>query len=183
MIRAHEWAVVGSSPNVRKHLEAISSLSIRTWLTCNRGIELIDPDLYFLSDIVAGQRWGPIARRRNVWTITLKRGDKAIAKRGLEWVHELVREGTPFESFQLSGLWCMEYAARRGADVVHLAGFEGYSDGDHYFDGSKAGTRELTDRIIEPTTQRIVEKYPSVLFVHHGRPNYRISAENWREEI
>ena len=112
--------------------------------------------------------------------MTLKRDARAIADRGVDFFDEFVRNGTPWFDFQMSGLFCVEYACRHGASVVYLAGMCGY-DGKHDYWHTDVPEKngDLTKRVVEPLTNKMAAKYPSVEFVSLGPTRYTVEADNW----
>ena len=190
------WIVLGSSPLAREAYATAKRLEqFAPVITCNRGLGIEpDPDFFFLSDCAACQlfsREGKSASKRNSKTkcVTLRRDPQAMKMRTVDDFDLVVREGHPFEPFQLSGLWCVEFAIRFGnASQVILCGMDGYNPavglGD-YAPGLEsvnlnAGAgKDLTPSVVVPLSARIAAKYPQVNFLQIGAPCYRINKPNW----
>lgn len=189
------WIVLGSS-----HLACEAYATARRIcydaqvVTCNRGLELEpDPDFYFLSDQVACQLWAPAgklaSKRGRTKTVTLRRDAQAMKMRMVDDFDLVVREGHPYEPFQMSGLWCVEFAIRfGGATRVLICGCDGYRAGigvDDYFPGASRIAdveglgKNLTAKVVDPLTNRIVAKYPHVSFYCIGDPCYLVERPNW----
>lgn len=190
------WIVLGSSPLAREAYQwARFGHPTAPVVTCNRGIELeSEPDFYFLSDAVACETWADRAKevRRNNKTklVTLRREPAAMKMRKVDDFDLVVREGHPYEPFQLSGMWCVEFAIRVGcASRVVLCGMDGYRGGlgaADYFPGSTVMPTQGEDRgpklvkvACEPLAGKLASKYPQVNFFQIGTPCYRINRANW----
>jgi hypothetical protein len=164
-------------------------------ITCNRGLEIeAHPDFYFLSDCTACQLFSRAGKQASktgkTLCVTLRRDAQAMKMRTVDDFDLVVREGHPFEPFQLSGIWCQEFAIRVvGAQRLILAGCDGYQPtvglGD-YFPGStriaesEGLGKDLTRTVIDPLMNRIVAKYPHVSFCLVGQPCYEICLPNWQ---
>jgi hypothetical protein len=189
------WIVLGSSPLARTaYQQAKARNDGVAVITANRGLQIEhDPDFYFLSDSKACELWAEDGRqatkRGRTKTVTLRRDPHAMRERKVADFTLLVKEGPPFEPFQLSGLWCVEFAVQVGhASQVILCGMDGYDRskgvGD-YFAGStripefEGAGKDLTDSVVEPLTNRIVSKYPGVNFQCWGQPCYVVNRPNW----
>jgi hypothetical protein len=187
------WLVLGSSPNAPWALRAArDEQRIDKLITCNGGILLEPkPDVYFLSDSGACQMYRDHARRAGVAgtrCVTLKRCESALKYREIDWFHEFVSiEPEGYEPFQLSGCFCVEYAAHNGADVVILCGMDGYDPkklGSDYF---RADMRSLdrvthvnlTQKCILPITKKLVAKYPKITWICYGNPLYTVESDKW----
>lgn len=187
--------VLGSSPLARQaYAKARRQWPLARVVTCNRGLEIErDPDFYFLSDCKACQLWSragkEAAKRGKTQCVTLRRDAAAMKMRTVDDFDVVIREGHPYEPFQLSGAWCLEFAIRLpGASVVIMCGMDGYRRevgvGD-YFPGAQrvpegeGQGKDLLDTVIQPLTDRIVAKYPGVQFACVGKPNYTINRPNW----
>lgn len=189
--------VIGSSQSARRGYDyARQRWADAPVVTCNRGLSIErDPDYYFLSDTLACQTWaadGHATSKRNGKTklATLRRDLQAMKFRRVEDFDLLVREGHPFEPFQVSGLWCVEFAIRfLCANPVILCGMDGYSPTlglADYFEGAHkfpdvipdAGKR-TTERVIEPLSVRLACKYFDVRFIQIGAPCYQVNKPNW----
>ncbi len=189
------WIVIGSSPTVlQTYPRARSRWGDAGTITCNRGLQVEpDPDFYFLSDQLACQLWAAkgkeASKRGKTKRVTLRRDPQAMKMRSVDDFEIVIREGHPFEPFQMSGLWCVEFAIRiLGADQVVMCGLDGYRPGcekqdyfagaDHYppNDGLQ---QHLTAKNVEPLTNRIVAKYPDVTFLCLGAPWYEVAYPNW----
>ena len=190
------WIVVGSSPLAR---EAYAKAKVRypeaPVITCNRGLVIEpNPDFFFLSDMVACDLWaadGKMAANRNgkTKTVTLRRDPQAMKMRKVDDFDLVVREGHPFEPFQMSGLWCVEFAIRFGlARRVVLCGMDGYRKelgvtdyfpGAHRIPENEGKGKELTPKVVCPLSDRIARKYPTVHFLQIGDPCYAIDLPNW----
>lgn len=163
-------------------------------ITCNRGLQVEpDPDFYFLSDQLACQLWSTkgkeASKRGKTKRVTLRRDPQAMKMRAVDDFEIVIREGHPFEPFQMSGLWCVEFAIRiLGADQVVMCGYDGYRPGckgQDYFAGADYYApndglqKHLTAKNVEPLTNRIVAKYPAVTFLCLGAPWYEVRYPNW----
>lgn len=185
------WIVLGSSPTAAEALaRAKRAHRIDGLITCNRGI-LIEPrpSVYALIDHEACRLFashGREARKRGVTCVTLERPPLQLVERGIEWIDVRIQEGQPWEPFQMTGLWCVEYAIRIGRALrVLLCGMEGYSEQpavqDYFVDdfGVKPKNYDITKTVIEPLTRTLVQKYSIVQFFAYGNLNYTVEAENW----
>lgn len=188
------WIILGSSPNAQaSYRKACADHVERVTITSNRGILIEpEPDFYFLSDRSACANWAGNAReadKRGTCCVTLQRNDRALDARGIAWFPVKLRGGHPFEPFQLSGLACVEIAIRLGkARQVILCGMDGYDpergiydyfDGEEHSHKYKARGCDHTETIIEPVTNLLCRKYPSVDFLCYGAPRYAVTAPNW----
>lgn len=189
------WIVLGSSPAARDAYAHARRLGDgASVITCNRGLEIEpDPDFFFLSDTTACRLWSAAgkaaAKRGKTKTVTLRRCAQEMKMRTVDDFDLVVRAGHPFEPFQLSGLWCAEFAIRFGrAERVLLCGLDGYTQAPgrmDYFPGAYevAGREDLgsdlTPTVVAPATARLVEKYPGVSFLCLGHPCYQIELPNW----
>ena len=180
------WIVLGSGPTASFTYSIVrGEFPHSPVITTNRGI-LIEytPTMYFLSDTVACEKFSKLARvaqSRGTECITLQRSPAVIQQRGISWFDTFIREGTPYEPFQMSGLWCVEHVVlERGAQHVIMCGFDGY-DGknDYATDSTCEKNGDLTKRVIEPLTESICRKYPGTLFECREKPRYEITADNW----
>jgi len=152
-----------------------------------------DPDFFFLSDQVACKLFaegGKLASKRGkTKRITLRRDPQAMKMRTVDDFEIVYREGYPFEPFQTSGIWCVEYAIRVGlARRVVLCGMDGYRPGcpgQDYFPGAyhyepnDGLQKDLTKTVVEPLTNRIAAKYPEIEFIQVGEPCYQVNSPNW----
>ena len=176
------WLVLGSSPDAPAHLKRVGKVDAS--ITTNRGGLLIQPTHYFLSDRVACEMFHELSgelQAKGAKLVTLDRLPTAIRKRGIEHFDEFVVNTFPYEPATLSGVWCLEYAIRNGADEVVMAGMQGYGDAS-YFTGD-AGTVERKSRsavLVAELTQVLVDKYPAVRFDCFGPIHYSIRGDNWR---
>lgn len=194
---ACSWIVIGSSPRVTlTYQEAKRARPDARTITCNRGLSIeANPDFFFLSDATACQLWSgdgkAASKRGKTKTVTLRRDPAAMKMRTVDDFDVVIREGHPFEPFQLSGCWCVEFAIRFGAATeVVLCGMDGYNPSvgvNDYFAGGPPGrpendgvAKDMTSRVVEPLLDRIVAKYPEVSFVCVGKPWYQINRPNWR---
>lgn len=187
--------VIGSSPSVRQGYP----LARDRWpdaltVTCNRGLQIEpNPDFYFLSDMLACQLWAEDARqaskRGKTQRVTLRRDPQAMKTRSVGDFEVVIREGHPYEPFQLSGWWCVEFAVRMlHARTVVLVGMDGYEpncQNQDYFAGAYHHApndglqKDLTRTVVEPLGRRVVTKYPQVSFVILGAPWYTINSKNF----
>ena len=191
-----DWIILGSSPLAREAYVAAKARSAdAVVITCNRGLGIEpNPDFFFISDCTACQlfsRAGKEASKRNgkTKTVTLRRDPQAMKMRTVDDFDLVVREGHPFEPFQLSGLWCLEFAVRVGcASKVYLCGMDGYNPsvglGDYApgleFTQIGAGLgKDLTPSVIVPLANRLAAKYPQVAFIQIGAPCYHVNKSNW----
>jgi hypothetical protein len=179
------WLCLGSSTRVlynldRFNLEMRLAGSDYVSITSNRGIRLISPTYYFLSDQAACRNYLPdLKRHKHTITLTLKREDSALRARGLEYFQEFVREGHPYEPFKLSGLWCIEYACRHGASELLIVGMDGYRwAGDRFGEDHPRQATNHNEAIIEPQMAILVKKYPAVQFIFYGKPLYQVAGPN-----
>lgn len=190
------YIVLGSSP-----LAPVAYATARArWpeapvITTNRGLAIEpNPDFFFLSDSRACDLWAEDGRRaaaRNKRTkcVTLRRDAQAMKTRRVENFDLVVREGFPFEPFQMSGLWCVEFAVRVGcAREVVICGCDGYRKQlgvTDYFPGAfrivanEGLGKDLTSKCVEPLSNRLALKYPEVSFILLGGPCYEVPQENW----
>jgi hypothetical protein len=190
------WIILGSSPLARQAYATARQMAPDTpVITCNQGLSIEpDPDFYFLSDCKACtlfSRDGKAASKRNgrTKTVTLRRDAHAMKMRTVDDFDLVVREGHPYEPFQLSGLWCTEFAIRFGyATRLLLCGMDGYNPeigvGDYaeglpLVDCKHGPGKDLTATVIIPLSTRIASKYPQVHFLQIGAPCYRIEKANW----
>lgn len=190
------WIVIGSSPLARESYAAAKArFSEAQVITCNRGLSVEpDPDFFFLSDQGACDLWsadGKKTANRNgkTKTITLRRDPQAMKMRKVDDFDLVVREGFPFEPFQMSGIWCVEFAIRFGrARRVVLCGMDGYRKelgvtdyfpGAHRIEDNEGKGLELTSKVVHPLSDRIARKYPTVHFLQIGAPCYEINLPNW----
>jgi len=182
--------MIGSSPLAVEAVERVKADNdVDKVITCNRGI-VIDPtpDYYFLTDGKASRLFNAHARNAQMAgtvCVTLKRCEAALRNRGLDWFDEIVREDDGYEPFKMSGIWCLEYAARHGATTIFLAGMDGYS-GDlsvpDYFVSTWGHVTRQTDwthEIIKPRCDVLAAKYPDIAWIQYGQPRYSVRAANW----
>jgi hypothetical protein len=187
--------VLGSSPLGR----AAYAVARRDYpdapvITCNRGLQIEpNPDFYFLSDMVACELWAEDARqaskRGKTQRVTLRRDPQAMKTRSVGDFEIVIREGHPYEPFQLSGWQCVEFAVRVvQARTVVLVGMDGYAHGcktQDYFAGAYHHApndglqKDLTRTVVEPLANRVVAKYPEVRFECRGEPCYSVKLPNW----
>lgn len=189
-----EAIVLGSSPLVREaYATARAEWPDALTVTCNRGLDVEpQPNFYFLSDMTACRLWSAAgkaaAKRGKTMTVTLRRDAQAMKMRTVEDFDLVVREGHPFEPFQLSGLWCFEFAIRvLAAQHVILCGMDGYRPAVgviDYFPGAvqlpeaQGLGKDMLDSVIQPLTDRLAAKYPNVSVTIVGEPCFRVPA-NW----
>jgi len=187
------WIVLGSSPLApRAYAKACEDAIERVVITCNRGLAIEpDPDFYFLADSTACLLFADDAKaasKRGTICVTLQRAQMAMERRRVEWFPLIVRNGPPFEAFQMSGLWCIEFAIIVGkAQRVWLCGCDGYTAEyaeERYFEGARpfpdqGPKRHHTTNIVQPVTQKLCRKYPAVEFRLYGEPHYAVEAANW----
>jgi len=187
------WLVLGSSPNAPSGLDtAVHNYEIGATITTNRGIYLLEqPTVYLLADQVGIKLFLGHAQAAQ------KQGTKLVALRQLyvphDWSDEVIENDSHgWGKFGTAGVACIEYAAKQ-ADRVLVVGCEGYREKvSPYFASPQNNTPcllgyghghrigPLTERLIRPLTQAIVDKYPDVEFVCYGRTHYQIEAANWR---
>ncbi len=84
--------------------------------------------------------------------------------------------GQPFVS-QSDGLLALQFALDNGADIVNMAGFEGFTNQARpYLDGPNLGDDELAKQFFQhyyaPTLWNIVESCPNTVFTMYGTPTY-----------
>lgn len=176
------WLVVGSSPLVRESLSRVSG-AYRT-ITTNRGISLVwPPDVYFLVDILACRLFIDKARAAaacGTHCVTLNRELSGLQSRRLDWFAEFV-DPSMYQPFLSSGLFCVEYACRKGAELIALVGMDGYGGDTAYFDGTpmSRGSRDKTEQQIQPRMNWLCEEFSGVEFVCYGSPSYQVTASNW----
>lgn len=164
-------------------------------VTCNRGLRIEpQPDFYFLSDCKACQLWSrdghQAAKGGRTKCVTLRRDPQAMKMRTVDDFDIVVREGHPFEPFQLSGLWCVEFAIRvLYADIVVLCGMDGYRPDrgvtDYFAGADTLGAspdlgKNHTAKIVVPLTDKLASKYPDVLFLQIGEPCFTVNRPNWK---
>lgn len=91
--------------------------------------------------------------------------------------------GQPFVT-RSSGLLCVQFAIDHGADLLLMAGFEGYGTvGSPYFDGEdcddSAQRTEWTQRFYGPTMANIMQgSIEHTRFVMLGKPTFPLKAPN-----
>lgn len=190
------WIILGCSPLVREaYAMARRDFPGAPVITTNRGLQIEpDPDFYFLSDQIACKLWWEDARaaskRGKTKRITLRRDPQAMKMRTVDDFELVYREGHPFEPFQSSGLWCVEFAIRVGlARRVVLCGMDGYRhgcdgqdyfDGAHYYEPNDGLQKDLTRTVVDPLSNKIAAKYPQVEFLQVGEPCFTVNLPNWR---
>ena len=177
------WLVLGSSPDAPAHLKRVGKVDAS--ITTNRGGLLIQPTHYFLSDHVACEMFHELSgelQAKGAKLVTLDRLPTAIRKRGIEHFDEFVVNTFPYEPITLSGLWCLEYAIRNGASEVVMAGMQGYSGAESYFNGAvmPEGRKSKSTEYVRELTQVLVDKYPVIQFSCFGPINYEIRGANWQ---
>lgn len=186
------WLVLGSSPRAPYALRAArDDYRVDSLITTNAGIMLEPaPEVYFLSDSEACRLYGQhaaTAARNGAKCVTLRRIHAALQLRGVEWFHEFILpEFDEYEPFQLSGTFCLEYAAKRATTVL-LCGMDGYDPSRQqtdYFDPSirliaKPTHVNMTERVVVPITRRVVAKYPAVEWICYGTPLYSVESDRW----
>ena len=192
------WVFIGSSPSVPRQLaDILPTLRPCKTITTNAAIKLLPrPDVYFLSDHVACNRYSKlaeIAKKNGTHTVTLHRFRQALESRNVHWFDEFVLNGVDpplpnrWSAFNQSGPWCMEYACRNGATELHLLGCEGYRNDVSYFDQEvrdkeiKIATEETNVILIKRLTM-VVECFPNVPFYVYGDLNYSLNFPNWHEK-
>jgi hypothetical protein len=192
------WIVLGSSPLARQSLAAArEDWPSANVITTNRGIELVEtPDVFALIDANACKLWGSAAKaaaQRGTLCVTLQRDGRAMLTRGIDWFPVRYRNGSPFELFAMSGPWCLEYALLIGkARLVIMCGMDGYDPASpsDYFAGATPSiddperayrrNQTQTEQVIQPLTQRLVDKYPDADVRCYGHPRYVVRGKNWR---
>lgn len=199
-----QWIVIGSSPGAPEWLPVVRTRypHAETITTNSGGLLFTLPDrpaYYFLSDHQACEEHGELAQdlaARGSRTITRKRADSALKNRGVEWFDEFIQDERPGTMLDfvpghycdsgLSGLFCLQYAVNHGACGIHMVGFEGYGDGQHYFDKPRVQAQNksvaFTEKYIRRFVQSVVDVCPDVTFHFYGDLNYRISGRNVRCE-
>ena len=114
------WIVLGCSPLAREaYATARRDFPGAPVITCNRGLQIEpNPDFFFLSDQLACKLFAEggktASKRGKTKRITLRRDPQAMKMRTVDDFEIVYREGYPFEPFQTSGIWCVEYAIRVG---------------------------------------------------------------------
>jgi hypothetical protein len=122
----------------------------------------------------------------------------SIGSRRIDWF-DIEIQGNPRHgprrdahgAFRWSGPYCLQFACLNGAKRIFLAGCEGYESGKPWY--FKESNREefqktraskfhpgLTQRVVKPETQAVVDCWPDVEFVCLGPTSYEIDADNWR---
>lgn len=195
-----QWIVIGSAPSTPEWLSVVRARYPRAvTITTNAGGKLFEPpdrpDYYFLSDSNGCEEYGELVQAlasRGTRTITRKRAESALKGRGVEWFDEFIKDERPGTMLEfrpghycdsgLSGLFCLQYAVNHGACGVHLVGFEGYGDGQHWWDKpgvpAKNKNTAFTEKYIRPFVQSVVNACPEVTFHFYGDLNYPISGRN-----
>jgi hypothetical protein len=188
------WVFVGSSPAAPEQVRTIlPRLHPCRTITANAGIKLLRPDVYFLADHVACQRYSELAREakaNGTHTVTMHRYRQALEARNVQWFDEFLINGVDpplphrWGAYNMSGAICIEYACRNGASEVHILGCEGYSDVQSYFDQSE---RPTDPKIADSGTNAnhikrftyVVECFAAIPFHVYGELNYTINLPNW----
>ena len=201
-----EWIVLGSSPGAAKWEELRKQLPDANVITANRGIKLCEtPDVYFLGGEVPVEPgmdeitdWciqaGKDAQANGVRVISLTRTPDDLKRFGLDWLSEFVPTAEvgswrpwrficgKYTACDLSGLFCLQYAANRPVTAIHLIGMEGYGDSGHYFDNSSDSQAAIDDdttvETIGPFTQAVVDACPEIQFTFYGTLQYQVTGDN-----
>lgn len=190
------WAFVGSSPKAPAQVrDILPRLQPCCTISCNAGIKLLHPDVYFLADQVACRRYSELARAAKAsgtHLVTMHRYKQALETRNVHWFDEFLINGVDpplpnrWGAYNMSGAICLEYACRHGATEVRLLGCEGYSDERSYFDQEdrctefKIADSETTPQLVKRTTM-VVECFKDVQFYVYGPTHYQIPLPNWHE--
>jgi hypothetical protein len=179
---------------------AQADYSDATTITTNYGIHLLTPDFYFLTDFRACHKFSELSKEvqksHGTKVVTLKRKPSAMEARKIDHadiVLELVRhcgyDLNAYSDCQLSGLFCLQFAIRNGADTIAAVGHEGYetskNKGKPYWyetpeEASVFAHQRLTTNVIGPFWRDIVEAHPDVTFHLYGNPKFEISGDNIR---
>lgn len=193
------WAFVGSSPIAPKHVaELLPRLRPCRTISCNAGIKLLHPDIYFLADQVACRLYSNLAKaakeRGDIHLVTMHRYRQANEQRNVHWFDEFIVNGVDpplpnrWSAYNMSGAICLEYACRHGATEIHMLGCEGYADHASYFDQPERSTEfriadsESMPQLLKRTTM-VVECFANVQFYAYGPLHYTIPLPNWHEPI
>lgn len=157
------------------------------------------PDYYYLSDAVACAEFIKPARElRGYGTklVTLKRSPSALQLRGVSDFDIFLDVPGPGATWQfrkgdytdwsLSGLYTIQFAINNGAKLIHIAGHEGYRNDDRgcrhddHFDGSRSPDNGalLTEVIIRPAMQAMIDACPDVQFHYYGPLAYEVHGHN-----
>lgn len=211
--RYSAWIVIGTSPLARESLEWTRDHSMSHWphlfpvtIGTNGAIRVCpQPDFYYAYDFVACDQYeaeAMMAAKRGTRIIGPKLRMPAPVEHALRYgcppnekLVNTVRYHLPgaeleptadYEPLQLSGMFILEYAAKRASEVI-MCGMDGYAErGEWYAEGvyghGQTRAKNITDTLIVPRVRRLLEKYPEVQFTCVGRPVYadRIDAQNWR---
>jgi hypothetical protein len=176
------WLCLGCSPQALENLSRVDG-QYDISITCNKGIELLEPDYYFLWDTPSCELYAQRAKTLTGTTrITMAQEAGLLKRRNIHWFDELVCNFKRYEPFQFSGLWCLEYACRHFADTVLMVGMDGYQyAGEHFncFIPERHRRYNKAGLLLESCTRTIVNKYPDVSFRLYGNPTYSLVAENF----
>lgn len=198
------WTFIGSGPSAPAQVDCLlPRISPCRTITTNAGLKLLpNPDVYFLADRVACQRYMPMVRKAKetgTHLVTMHRFTNALLERGVEWFDEFVINGVDpplpnrWGCFNQSGPFAMEYACRKGATELHLLGCEGYADGSAYFDEADRKEEHLPDYLrhkvadsktcaqLQKRMQMVVSCFADVAFFVYGRTHYQIEGRNWNQ--
>ena len=196
------WIVLGSSLTAPDMLKvARADYGDTTLITTNSGIELAEPDYYFLSDQFACKQFGQRSKdmqANGMKVITLKRLPDALHRRGLDHADILlpiIHTGTPmifergvYRDCMFSGLYCSLFAINNGAKRMVVVGHEGYPPGEddpsYWYSAEKPLEHPPEQRLrytklyIGPWWQKVADACPDIEFVFYGDLNYKISGPN-----
>jgi hypothetical protein len=117
------------------------------------------------------------------------RGSRVIM-RAESPITDHVAPGGGYEPLTLSGLFCVEFAAKSGASQILMCGMCGYVDAAGNLNGYAPGIpgrvkdRGHTAHCYPQVSERLCRKYPGVQFVSVGRPHWAPErpCENYRVE-
>jgi len=199
------WIVLGSSPSAKERYGDVEGCFDYV-ITCNRGIYLErHPTFYYLSDPVAYHLFRTEAMVAKESGTTLVGLTSPAAQHGWTEFDILVPDEL---NHGLSGINCLDFAARSGAGIIYLIGMHGYEPWkpleENHFEAPLeenmliaerelgieslqqwwlnrwfAGGNSMAKRVVDKT-QRVVDAHPDVEFICVGRPHYKVYAPNWR---
>lgn len=159
------WIVIGGGPEAqhwRKH-----KINYDRIITSNRGLTWCRPDVYWITDPLA------IERYRKMWSLfdgeIISNAD--LGRPTLRWPY---MNAGPLYHGRSSGILCCRVALARGAREIHMVGFQGHRPEDTVKDtqdrpwlpyGEQAGLRNIA---MTNAINDMAEHYPHVTFKLYG---------------
>jgi len=177
------WLVLGSSLSAPDYLKKVSGeydISIAT----NVGINLLQPDYYFLSDKLA------ISKHLTKAIEMQKLGMKLIMRENRLEADINIELGKPkvnqtfvrgeYVHPRFSGLICMQFAINSGATKILVVGHGGYNELDPGPDvhSKSSNWRGHSLLWIPSFMQSMVNVCPDIQFVFYGDLTYTITGNN-----